>query len=93
MSSRQQRRALFLGEGGFIGSHLTRRLCGEGYHVRGVDLKLPEFSPTAMSEFILADLRDRLGWEPASRLVDGLARFYACIEAQKRGVHDSGGQT
>lgn len=60
MSSRQQRRALVLGAGGFIGSHLTRRLRGEGYHVRGVDLKQPEFSLTEASEFILADLRDPL---------------------------------
>jgi GDP-D-mannose 3', 5'-epimerase len=59
MNSRQPT-AVILGAGGFIGSHIVRRLRTEGYHVRGVDLKLPEFGPTAAHEFILADLRDPL---------------------------------
>lgn len=50
--------ALICGAGGFIGSHLVRRLKTEGYYVRGVDLKYPEFSPTAADDFILGDLRD-----------------------------------
>ncbi len=50
--------ALICGAGGFIGSHLARRLKAEGHHVRGVDLKYPEFSPTAADDFILGDLRD-----------------------------------
>ncbi len=50
--------ALICGAGGFIGSHLARRLKAEGYHVRGVDLKYPEFSPTAADDFIIGDLRD-----------------------------------
>ena len=49
--------ALVCGAGGFIGSHLVRRLKKEGYWVRGVDLKYPEFSKSAADEFILADLR------------------------------------
>ena len=36
--------ALVLGAGGFIGNHLVNRLKSEGYWVRGVDLKYPEFS-------------------------------------------------
>jgi GDP-D-mannose 3', 5'-epimerase len=51
--------ALVLGAGGFIGSHLARRLKSEGYFVRGVDLKLPEFSTTAADEFVLGDLREQ----------------------------------
>ena len=51
--------ALVLGAGGFIGSHLVRRLKEEGYWVRGVDLKYPEFSSSAADEFIIGDLRDR----------------------------------
>ena len=47
-----------LGAGGFIGSHMVKRLKSEGYWVRGVDLKEPEFSPTAADEFILQDLRN-----------------------------------
>jgi len=52
------KKALVCGAGGFIGSHLVRRLKKEGYWVRGVDLKYPEFSPTAADDFIIGDLRD-----------------------------------
>jgi len=47
-----------LGAGGFIGSHMVKRLKSEGYWVRGVDLKRPEFSDTRADEFILGDLRE-----------------------------------
>jgi nucleoside-diphosphate-sugar epimerase len=50
--------ALVLGAGGFIGSHLVKRLKSEGFWVRGVDLKLPDFSPSAADEFVIGDLRD-----------------------------------
>jgi GDP-D-mannose 3', 5'-epimerase len=50
--------ALVLGAGGFIGSHMVKRLRAEGYWVRGVDLKYPEFSLTEANEFITGDLRD-----------------------------------
>ncbi|MEJ2147600.1 MAG: NAD-dependent epimerase/dehydratase family protein, partial [Acidobacteriota bacterium] len=50
--------ALVCGAGGFIGSHLVKRLKNEGYWVRGVDLKPPEFSPTAADEFLILDLRE-----------------------------------
>ena len=50
--------ALVLGAGGFIGSHLVKRLKSEGFWVRGVDLKKPEFSLTLADDFILGDLRD-----------------------------------
>ena len=46
------RNALVLGAGGFIGSHLVRRLKDEGFWVRGVDLKYPEFSDTAADDFL-----------------------------------------
>jgi nucleoside-diphosphate-sugar epimerase len=49
--------ALVLGAGGFIGSHMARRLKSEGYWVRGVDLKEPEFSQTHCDEFVIGDLR------------------------------------
>jgi nucleoside-diphosphate-sugar epimerase len=54
------RNALVLGAGGFIGSHLVRRLKREGFNVRGVDLKFPEFSDTAADDFVVGDLRDPL---------------------------------
>ena len=47
-----------LGAGGFIGSHMVKRLRKEGYWVRGVDLKYPEFSKTEANEFVCGDLRD-----------------------------------
>lgn len=50
--------ALVLGAGGFIGSHMVTRLKKEGYWVRGVDLKLPEYSSTDADDFRLGDLRD-----------------------------------
>jgi len=50
--------ALVAGAGGFIGSHLVKGLRTRGYWVRGVDLKHPEFAPTAADEFLLLDLRD-----------------------------------
>src|ERR1700690_2080559 len=52
------KRILVGGAGGFIGSHLVRRLKSEGFWVRGVDLKRPEFSDTAADEFVVGDLRD-----------------------------------
>ena len=58
-TARAQKRALVCGAGGFIGSHLVKCLKKEGYWVRGVDLKYPEFSPTAADDFIIGDLRDQ----------------------------------
>jgi nucleoside-diphosphate-sugar epimerase len=52
------KKALVCGAGGFIGSHLVKRLKKEGYWVRGVDLKYPEFSKTEADEFIKGDLRN-----------------------------------
>lgn len=51
--------ALVLGAGGFIGSHLVRSLKSEGFWVRGVDLKYPEFSETLADDFVIGDLRDQ----------------------------------
>lgn len=52
--------ALVLGAGGFIGSHLVKRLKAEGYYVTGIDLKYPEFSKTQADKFIIHDLRHAL---------------------------------
>jgi nucleoside-diphosphate-sugar epimerase len=60
--------ALVLGAGGFIGSHLVKRLKSEGFWVRGVDLKRPEFEETAADDFLLYDLRDPKNVEAAMRL-------------------------
>jgi GDP-D-mannose 3', 5'-epimerase len=52
------KRILVCGAGGFIGSHLVKRLVEEGNWVRGVDLKYPEYWNTFANEFIKGDLRD-----------------------------------
>ena len=56
--SEYRKTALVLGAGGFIGSHMVKRLRKEGYWVRGVDLKRPEFTKTEANEFVQGDLRD-----------------------------------
>jgi GDP-D-mannose 3',5'-epimerase len=49
--------AIVFGAGGFIGSHMVERLVDEGFWVRGIDLKLPEFSQSKANEFLQGDLR------------------------------------
>jgi GDP-D-mannose 3',5'-epimerase len=51
--------ALVCGAGGFIGGHLVQRLKREGFWVRGVDVKRPEFDETVADEFIVGDLREQ----------------------------------
>jgi GDP-D-mannose 3', 5'-epimerase len=51
--------AMVCGAGGFIGSHLVKRLKRDGFWVRGVDLKFPEFSETGADDFAIGDLRDQ----------------------------------
>ena len=51
-------RLLVCGAGGFIGSHLVKRLKAEGHWVRGIDLKYPEFDETHCDDFVIGDLRD-----------------------------------
>ena len=54
-----KKKALVCGAGGFIASHLVRRLKKEGFWVRGVDLKYPEFSETEADDFVIGDLREQ----------------------------------
>ena len=51
--------ALVCGAGGFIGSHLVKKLKGEGFWVRGVDLKYPGFSKTEADDFVIGDLSNQ----------------------------------
>lgn len=53
------KKALVCGAGGFIGSHLVKRLKKEGYWVKGVDLKYPEYSKTEADKFVIGDLREQ----------------------------------
>ncbi len=65
------KKAVVCGAGGFIGSHLVKRLKREGYWVRGVDIKEPEFSRTLADDFRLLDLRDEKNCQAALTLPDG----------------------
>ncbi len=71
MSDGGQKTALVCGAGGFIGSHLVRRLVSEGYWVRGADQKRTEFSPTAAHDFQVVDLREAEGCRAAVRTPEG----------------------
>lgn len=62
------RRAVVCGAGGFVGTHLVTRLKSDGYWVRGVDVKEPEFAPSDADEFSVLDLRDRTSAEAAVRV-------------------------
>jgi len=77
--SEYTRTALVLGAGGFIGSHMVKRLRSEGYWVRGVDLKRPEFSETEANEFIQGDLRDPTFVRRVIRFKGYLGNFYASV--------------
>lgn len=53
------KKAIVCGAGGFIGSHLVKKLKKEGFWVRGVDLKKPEYGKTEADEFVVGDLREQ----------------------------------
>ena len=71
--------ALVLGAGGFIGSHMVKQLRSEGYWVRGVDLKHPEYSASHANEFIVGDLRDVNFVKRCVRFTGYLGNFYRDI--------------
>ena len=53
-------RVLVTGAGGFIGHHLVKHLVDQGYWVRGVDIKHPEYEPSPSHEFGRASCRERV---------------------------------
>lgn len=63
--------ALICGAGGFIGHHLVNRYKSEGYWVRGVDIKYPDFEHSEADEFIIADLRNPQEVDRAFASIDG----------------------
>jgi len=74
--------ALVLGAGGFIGSHMVKRLRSEGYWVRGVDLKYPEFSMSEANEFVRGDLRDMNFVERVIQFKGHRGNFYHFVASQ-----------
>jgi len=73
---------LVTGAGGFIGHHLVKYLVERGYKVRGVDIKEPEFEPTAAHEFLKLDLRY---WENCLHATRDAAQVYA-LAAEMGGI-------
>lgn len=65
------KRALVCGGGGFIGGHLIKKLKNEDYWVRGVDIKLHEWSPHVADEFLLLDLRNEESCQAALGIREG----------------------
>ena len=65
------KKAVVCGAGGFIGHHLARKLKQEGYWVRGVDIKKPEYSAVDTDEFLLLDLREEANCQAALALNTG----------------------
>tara|TARA_B100000524_G_scaffold346148_1_gene245877 strand:- start:270 stop:1313 length:1044 start_codon:yes stop_codon:yes gene_type:complete len=77
--SEYTRTALVLGAGGFIGSHMVKRLRAEGYWVRGVDLKRPEFSETEANEFIVTNLTNYDQVRQCMKFKGYLGNFYNSV--------------
>lgn len=71
---KQATRVLVTGAGGFIGHHLVTYLKRQGYWVRGVDLKHPEYSDTDADEFEVLDLRR---WDACLQATRGVEHVYA----------------
>jgi GDP-D-mannose 3', 5'-epimerase len=69
----EQIRILVTGAGGFIGHHLVTYLKKQGYWVRGVDVKYPEYKMTDADEFVPLDLRH---WEHAQRVTQDIDEAY-----------------
>jgi nucleoside-diphosphate-sugar epimerase len=66
-------RILVTGAGGFIGHHLVHRLKSDGFWVRAVDIKAPEFEPSSADEFRLLDLRL---WEDCRKATQNVDQVY-----------------
>ena len=82
----KQKKALVCGAGGFIGSHLVRRLKREGYWVRGVDQKYPEFSKTDADDFLKLDLRLEDNCKKALTVEDGPFDLVCQLAAEMGGM-------
>ena len=76
------KKALVLGAGGFIGSHMVKRLRDEGYWVRGVDTKYPEFGDSAANEFVCGDLTDRRFVERVLEYKGDRGNFYYSVPSR-----------
>jgi nucleoside-diphosphate-sugar epimerase len=69
-----RQKVLVTGAGGFIGHHLTTFLKNEGFWVRGVDIKAPEYGETAADEFRIMDLSR---WDNCLEATHDVGEVYA----------------
>ncbi len=67
------KKVVVCGAGGFVGSHLVKKLKKEGYWVRGISRSSPKFSKTIADEFEVLDLRS---YENCERAVKGIEEVY-----------------
>src|SRR5690606_20395403 len=74
MGDTNMKRVLVTGAGGFIGHHLVTYLKERGYWVRGVDVKLPDYTDVNADEFELLDLRR---WDNCLQATRGVDDVYA----------------
>src|SRR5689334_17928437 len=74
MNREHQTKVLVTGAGGFIGHHLVSFLKEQGYWVRGVDIKHPEYAPDNADEFEILDLRR---WDNCLQATRGVNEVYA----------------
>lgn len=80
------KKALVCGAGGFIGSHMVKRLKKENFWVRGVDLKYPRYEETPADDFIIGDLRDPSVCRQAiDQKYDEIYQFAACLISHPHG--------
>lgn len=80
--------ALVLGAGGFIGSHMVKRLKEDGYWVRGVDLKYPDFSKSEADEFLILDMRSNKNVGAVMRLDEDMVFSFLPKPYTKEGGFD-----
>jgi GDP-D-mannose 3',5'-epimerase len=76
------KRVLVTGAGGFIGHHLVKYLVERGYCVRGVDVKYPEYEPTAADNFQILDMRR---WDNCLQATSGMEEVYG-LAAEMGGI-------
>ncbi len=76
------KRVLVTGAGGFIGHHLVKYLVERGYYVRGVDVKHPEYEPTAAHDFQILDMRR---WDNCLQATAGMEDVYG-LAAEMGGI-------
>ena len=80
------KKILVCGASGFIGAHLVTRLKNEGYWVRGVGRKYPEFSKTTADQYLILDLRRKEDCEKAIQTETGVIDCVYQMAADMGGI-------